>query len=344
MFWAKSNVMMRQLKTLLNWVSRPAALRAVAALLVFLGAAVAFWASFTGAFEPMLALCGVLLALAGSVIWNIIAHSEKLSAQAEELQAGQARLNELSHFRQQFLGNMSHEFRTPLNAIQGFAQAILHRQDDMSAEQIADYVRIIEKSARDLGVLTDNVLDLSKLDAQKFELTLQDVDFTRLICSAVGQHSAQAAERDIMLNCDLVEDWIVRTDPRGIRRCISSLISNALKFSEDGQDIDVRAYHRGRRSFVVEVADTGCGIAKKDLDSIWMVYARSSLTKKTSKIGAGLGLAITRSLMDAHNGFIEIDSKVGQGTTVRLCFPNTMIVSPSYDGIRRADVAEAAAR
>jgi len=335
---------MRRAKILMVRLSQPNALRGMAATLVFLGAAALSWAILAGGFQALLALCGAVLILAGGMIWKMVAHAEKLSAQAEELKAGQERLNELSHFRQQFLGNMSHEFRTPLNAIQGFAQAILHRQDQMSADQIADYVRIIEKSARDLGALTDNVLDLSKLDAQKFELHLQDVDFTRLICSAVGQHSARAAERDMLLKCNFAEDWIVRTDPAGIRRCLNSLISNALKFSEDGQDIDVSVYRRGRRSFVVEVADRGCGIAKDDLESIWQVYARSSLTKKTSKIGAGLGLAITRSLMDAHNGFIEIDSEIGRGTTVRLCFPNTMIVSPSYDGIRRADVAEAAAR
>ena len=311
-------------------LSDPAVLRVLAGILIALGFGALIWALLQGPIQAVLALSGALLAIAGSVIWSVTANSEMLRAKAEELHASQERLNELSEFRQQFLGNMSHEFRTPLNAIQGFAQAILHRQDEMSDEQIADYVRIIEKSAHDLGALTDNVLDLSKLDARKFELELSDVDFTRLICNAVGQHSAQAGERNIKLNCDWTEDWIVRADPRGIRRCISSLISNALKFSDDGQDINVKMYRRGRRSFVVEVTDRGCGIAKKDLESIWMVYARSSLTKPTSRVGAGLGLAITRSLMDAHNGFIEIDSKVDRGTTVRLCFPNTMIVNPTY--------------
>ena len=320
-------------------LSQPGFSRALAIVLAALGSAAALWAILSGPVQPMLALSGALLVVAGCVIWTVAAHSERLRVKAEELHASQARLNELSQFRQQFLGNMSHEFRTPLNAIQGFAQAILHRQEDMSDQQIADYVRIIEKSARDLGALTDNVLDLSKLDAEQFQLSLRDVDFTRLICNAVGRHSAEAGERNIKLNCRSDEDWIVRSDPRGIRRCISSLISNALKFSEDGQDIDVRVYRRGRRSFVVEVSDSGCGIAQQDLATIWMVYARSSMTKKTSRIGAGLGLAITRSMMDAHNGFIEIDSEVGRGTTVRLCFPNTMIVNPDYAGNARKGIA-----
>ena len=321
---------MRHLKGFMEMLARPAWLRVMAIVMAALGCGMIEVMWITPPYNPVMTLSGALLIVAGYSIWTITDRNQSLSEKAEELRASEERLRELGHFRQQFLGNMSHEFRTPLNAIQGFSQAILHRQSEMSDDQIADYVRIIEKSAHDLGTLTDNVLDLSRLDAQKFELELTDVDFTRLVCGAVGQHSAEAGERNIKLNCDIQEDWIVRTDPKGIKRCLSSLISNALKFSKDGQDIDINVYRRGRRSFVVEVKDNGCGIDKKDLQNIWMVYARSSLTKKTTKIGAGLGLAITRSLMDVHNGFIEIDSEVDKGTVVRLCFPNTMIVNPNY--------------
>ncbi len=321
---------MRHLKGYLEMFARPVGLRAMAIMMAALGCGSAGFMWIHPPYNLVIMLSGALLVVAGYSIWTITDRNQSLSEKAEELRASEERLRELGHFRQQFLGNMSHEFRTPLNAIQGFSQAILHRQAEMSDDQIADYVRIIEKSAYDLGVLTDNVLDLSRLDALRFELEVIDVDFTRLICSAVGQHSAEAGERNIKLNCDIQEDWIVRTDPKGIKRCLSSVISNALKFSEDGQDVNISVYRRGRRSFVIEVKDNGCGIAKDDLENIWMVYARSSQTRKTNKIGAGLGLAITRSLMDAHNGFIEIDSSVGEGTAVRLCFPNTMIVNPDY--------------
>jgi signal transduction histidine kinase len=324
-------------KFLTTPVSQRRTLRFTAAAITGLGLGIAAFAIFGTLSRPILALSGVLLAIAGFAIWSVDRRAQMLHATASELNASQDRLREVSNFRQQFLANMSHEFRTPLNAIQGFAQAILHRQNEMSAEQISDYLRIIEKSACDLGALTDNVLDLSKLDAQKSELSVSDVDFTRLVCNAVGQHSALAGERNIKLNTEIDEDWIVRADPRGIRRCINSLVSNALKFSQDGDYIDVRAYRWGRRSFVVEVTDRGCGIAQEDLDNIWMVYARSAMTKKTDRIGAGLGLAITRALMDAHNGYIEIDSEEGRGTTVRLCFPNTMIVSSGYELQERAD-------
>ena len=303
--------------------------------LIILGFGLAIYtfvaASINARSAQLLIFSSIVLQIAGVLLWSVLRRAKLLNSKANELNASQDRLREVSEFRQQFLANMSHEFRTPLNAIQGFAQAILHRQDEMSSEQIADYIRIIEKAAHDLGTLTDNVLDLSQLDATDFKITPTDTDFTRLVCNTVGRHSALAAERNIKLNTVIEDDWIVRADPRGIKRCIDSLLSNSVKFSPDGNDIDVSVYRWGRRSFVVEVKDRGCGISEKDLDNIWMVYARSSLTKKTDKIGAGLGLAITRAIMDAHSGYIEIESTEGSGTTVRLCFPNTMIVNHSYE-------------
>jgi len=303
--------------------------------LVLLGSVLAIYtftfASISARAAQLLLLSSLMLQIAGVLLWSVLKRAKVLNNKATELNASQDRLREVSEFRQQFLANMSHEFRTPLNAIQGFSQAILHRQHEMSAEQIADYVRIIEKAAIDLGTLTDNVLDLSQLDSTNFKITPTDTDFTRLVCNTVGRYSALASERNIKLNTVIEQDWIVRADPRGIKRCIDSLLSNAVKFSPEDHDIDVSVYRWGRRSFAVEVKDRGCGIASPDLDNIWMVYARSCLTKKTDKIGAGLGLAITRAIMDAHNGYIEIESTEGKGTTVRLCFPNTMIVNHSYE-------------
>ena len=140
-------------------------------------------ASMTVRSAQLLLISSIVLQIAGVLMWSVLKRAKMLNSKANELNASQDRLREVSEFRQQFLANMSHEFRTPLNAIQGFAQAILHRQHEMSAEQIADYVRIIAKAANDLGTLTDNVLDLSQLDSTDFEITPTDTDFTRLVCN-----------------------------------------------------------------------------------------------------------------------------------------------------------------
>jgi len=117
-----------------------------------------------------------------------------------------------------------------------------------------------------------------------------------------------------------------------VKRCITNVLSNALKFSDKGGAIYVDAYLRDRRLLVVEVRDVGCGIPERDLQSIWMVYARSSLTRKSDREGAGLGLAMVKALMDAHNGFVELQSREGVGTSVRMCFPLSMVVATQWRG------------
>ncbi len=307
-------------------LSEPVVLKALAAMAVICGVysvVTAYQASVSGV---VIILSGALCCISGCVIWVMSGRLKQLQVKAVELRASEERLRQLGHFRQQFFSNMSHEFRTPLNAIQGFSQAVLHRQNDMSDAQIADYVKLIEKSARELGVLTDDVLDLSKLDAQKFELDLQDFDLSRLIRSVIIRHATQASDHDIILTCDIEEDWIILADPRAIRRCLDCLISNALKFSPDGKEIRINVFRCGHSTFMIGIKDHGPGIPKTELETIWTSYARCTLAKDTGKVGAGLGLAMTRSLVEAHNGFIKIDSEEGAGTCVRLCFPVQMIV------------------
>ncbi len=248
------------------------------------------------------------------------------------LEISEAKLRDLSFYRQQFLANMSHEFRTPLNAIQGFSEAILIQKDTIKREQILEYVDIVHRSAKDLGNLTEDVLDLSKIDAGKFDIYREDVDFTQLIDDAIVQFQAIADQREIKITKLIEADWLVDCDRMAIKRCITNVIGNAMKFSETNDTILVNAYLRDNRVMVVEIRDEGCGIPERDLQSIWMVYARSSLTRKSDREGAGLGLALVKALMDEHNGFVELQSRVGIGTSVRLCFPLSMIVATSKGG------------
>ncbi len=245
------------------------------------------------------------------------------------LEISEAKLRDLSFYRQQFLANMSHEFRTPLNAIQGFSEAILIQKDTIKRDRILEYVDIVHRSAKDLGNLTEDVLDLSKIDAGKFDIYREDVDFTHLIDDAVVQFQAIADQREIKITKTVEADWLVDCDRMAIKRCITNVIGNSMKFSETNDTIVVHAYLRDKRVMVVEIRDEGCGIPERDLQSIWMVYARSSLTRKSDREGAGLGLALVKALMDEHNGFVELQSRVGVGTSVRLCFPISMIVATS---------------
>ena len=262
-----------------------------------------------------------------SVLVPVEWHRRKsLLAKTRALEISEGKLRDLSFYRQQFLANMSHEFRTPLNAIQGFSEAILIQKDTMSQDRIFEYVDIVARSSRDLAKLTEDVLDLSKIDAGKFDISREDVSFSKVLDDAIVQFQSVAEVRDIAIRTSIEAEWTVNCDRLAIKRCITNVLSNALKFSEKGGAIYVDAYLRDRRLLVVEVRDVGCGIPERDLQSIWMVYARSSLTRKSDREGAGLGLAMVKALMDAHSGFVELQSREGVGTSVRMCFPLSMIV------------------
>ena len=271
------------------------------------------------------------------VAWH---RRKNILAKNRALEISEGKLRDLSFYRQQFLANMSHEFRTPLNAIQGFSEAILIQKDTMKQERIFEYVDIVARSARDLTKLTEDVLDLSKIDAGKFDIIREDTSFTQILDDSIVQFQSVAEHRDIAIRTSIEADWTVNCDRLGVKRCITNVLSNALKFSEKGGAIYVDAYMRDHRLLVVEVRDVGCGIPERDLQSIWMVYARSSLTRKSDREGAGLGLAMVKALMDAHSGFVELQSREGVGTSVRMCFPLTMVVATHWRG--PADVPQIA--
>ncbi len=257
---------------------------------------------------------------------------KNLSTKTRALEISESKLRDLSFYRQQFLANMSHEFRTPLNAIQGFSEAIIYQKDTISQERIFEYVDIVARSARDLAKLTEDVLDLSKIDAGKFDIYREDVPFTQLLEDSIIQFQSVAEQRDIAIRQSIEAEWVVNCDRLAIKRCITNVLSNALKFSDKGGAIYVDAYIRDARMLVIEVRDVGCGIPERDLQSIWMVYARSSLTRKCDREGAGLGLAMVKALMDAHSGFVELQSREGVGTSVRMCIPVSAVVSTNWRG------------
>ena len=278
-------------------------------------------------YSNLLLLCVLaFIVFTGGLLVKLLQRNAALSEQTRALEDSEVALRELSYFRQQFLANMSHEFRTPLNAIQGFSQAILYHGQRMSREQLIEYVTLVERSARDLTHLTNDVLDLSKIDAGTMELVKRDVPFTDLIEDVVVQQNAAAGPRAIEVTSRIEQDWLVRCDRDGIKRSISNVVGNAVKFSDEGSKVGIHAYRRECGVLVVEVSDRGCGIPSAELSHVWQGYARSSLTRDSDRSGAGLGLAIVKSLVSAHNGFVEVESEVGRGTIMRLCFPASAVI------------------
>jgi signal transduction histidine kinase len=214
---------------------------------------------------------------------------------------------------------MSHELRTPLNAIIGFSE-VLHEQmfGELNERQLA-YVGDVLEAGRHLLSLINDVLDLAKIEAGKMELELSKVTLPELLRSAVSMHSERAARGGIELGLltDPQEITII-ADERRLRQIVFNLLSNAVKFTPADGRIDVFA-RLDDGQVAIAVADTGPGIAAEDLGTIFEEFEQAGDGKQAE--GTGLGLPLSRRLVELHGGRLWVESEVGKGSTFTLTLP-----------------------
>jgi signal transduction histidine kinase len=240
-------------------------------------------------------------------------------SRAEE---SERRVLEVSDYRAQFLAGMSHEFRTPLNAIKGFSQFLMMPDVNLPEKVRREYIADIEKSARDLEGMTDTVLDLAKIDAGTFELYEERIDLSEVIEDVARQFTGDG-ER---LNVTAPDSLNLICDEAAIKRCIQNLVSNALKFSDEAVNLTLTKKTTG---IEICVRDRGVGIPADEINDVWVPYRRSTETRSSDKQGTGLGLPITKELVAVHGGKINLESEVGKGTAVTITLPISMLVSTS---------------
>jgi PAS domain S-box-containing protein len=247
------------------------------------------------------------------------ARSYNLAQQAVE------EMREVDRLKSQFLANMSHELRTPLNSIIGFARVILKGIDGPITElQQQDLTAIFNSGQHLLGLIND-ILDLSRIEAGKMELTFDDVNIGDLITSVMSTAVGLVKDKSIQLKADLAPDLpLVRADAMRIRQVLINFLSNAAKFTEEGEII-VRASldktDKGQPEITVNVIDTGPGIAEEDQVKLFQPFSQvdASLTRKVG--GSGLGLSICHHLIQMHNGQIGVHSAPGKGSTFYFSIP-----------------------
>ncbi len=246
----------------------------------------------------------------------------KLSQMNEELHRRQIALEQAMGARNRFYASMSHELRTPINAVIGYSTLMLDNiYGPLNAKQKEGLQRTL-KAARHLLELVNDVLDLSKIEAGKIELSLQPVMFPSLIEDLFVTVRPLADEFGSALTLELEanEPFTIVSDPRRVRQILLNLLSNAIKFGE-GKPIRVVCKRNEGKGVEIEVIDQGVGIAKEDISRIFEEFVQVSESKQP---GTGLGLPISRRLAQLLDGALTVDSVPGEGSTFRLTLPPSL--------------------
>ncbi|MDD5320268.1 MAG: response regulator [Methylococcales bacterium] len=229
--------------------------------------------------------------------------------------------------KSQFLANISHELRTPLNGILGFTQ-LLQNKSSLPAED-KKYINIIRQCSDNLLTLITDLLDISSIESKQTKLDLNDFDFKTLLANITDIFKLQADAKHLAL---IVHNSTIppflRGDEKRIRQIIVNLLNNAIKYTDQGLVAISFAYQDGCLNFSVE--DTGCGIAKNDLEQIFSPFVQIS-TANYIKEGVGLGLAITRTLVDSMGGTLSVSSQPGIGSIFSVSIPLPASKKNHYD-------------
>lgn len=249
---------------------------------------------------------------------------------ARETALDQARLDAeaLAAGKSRFLANMSHELRTPLNAIMGFSDIMRARMFGPLPEKYGEYGEMIHESGQHLLDLINDVLDMSKIEAERFQLSIERFDAREAVSASLRLMRLQADGAGVKLRGVLPAEGLeVDADRRAIKQIVLNLVSNALKFTPKGGSVTVTAQGFDR-DFELVVADTGVGISREDLDRLGRPYEQAGDNTRR-QMGTGLGLSLVRSFAELHGGEMIIESTLGEGTTVTVRLP--VVAAPGRD-------------
>ncbi len=246
---------------------------------------------------------------------------EMVKERTSELEEAVQATEVASRAKSDFLASMSHELRTPLNAVIGFSQVLQEQYFGKLNEKQAEYVTDVLESGQHLLSLINDILDLSKIEAGKMELELSKVIIKDLLESSLVMIKEKALVHRIDLDIDTTGDLEylkIAADERRLKQVMFNLLSNAAKFTPDGGAIRVESRKEGKE-LIISVSDTGIGIAPEEQERIFEEFYQASNTIKDKPPGTGLGLPVTKSIVEMHGGRIWVESE-GPGKGSRLTF------------------------
>lgn len=245
----------------------------------------------------------------------------------EELTSAKKAAENASSQKSDFLAKMSHEIRTPLNAIIGFSEVMMEeRFGPIGNDRYKEYLRDIHVSGTHIMSLVNDLLDLSKIEAGKLELTFEAVGLNDVVRECAALMQPQANRERIIIRTSLSSSLPpVVADNRSLRQIILNLLSNAVKFNSAGGQVIVSTLYEETGEVVLRVRDTGQGMSEGDIVKAMEPFRQLS-TSRTGG-GTGLGLPLTKALVEANRAAFQIDSTPGQGTMIQITFPSTRVLA-----------------
>jgi two-component system cell cycle sensor histidine kinase PleC len=254
----------------------------------------------------------------------VILDITKEKAREDALVKAKILAEETNRAKTDFLSTMSHELRTPLNAIIGFTDLMLSGVfGPIGSVKYLEYTKDVHRSGHLLLNMINEVLDLSKIEAGRYDLYPLDLNVAPIIEDCLSVLSVTARQRDVELTSSVSGRLSVKVDDRAIRHILLNLLSNAVKFTPPGGRVTLTAAASSDTMIALAVADTGVGIASTDLDRIFEPFRQADTAMSRAREGTGLGLPITKRLVELSGGRLTLESRVGLGTTVTVWLPAT---------------------
>jgi signal transduction histidine kinase len=241
--------------------------------------------------------------------------AHRLAASIDELERQRASVLELNQLKNDLIAVLAHDIKGPLTSIAGFAELL--EEGYLEGPAATDAAHTIRTNAQRLATLANDVLALSRIEHGELEIADERVDLVELIANVVETH---VAERNVHVKTAL-EHAFVRGDGDRLRQVFDNLIRNAIKYSPEGNPVDV-TLERAGENFRVEVCDRGIGIPEEDLPRLFGRFARASNARRAKIAGTGIGLFIVKMIVERHGGSLDVQSKLGEGSTFGVVLPS----------------------
>ena len=244
----------------------------------------------------------------------------KVSDRTKELAEANARLQELDRLKSMFLASMSHELRTPLNSIIGFTGLLLMGMAGEMNDEQKKQLGLVKNSANHLLDLINDILDISKIEAGRIELDIEEFNLMQLINEILQESAPLVKSSEVKLAGKAADNIFLQSDRRRVKQVLMNLVSNAAKFTEKGS-ILIEALMKSDDIIKISVTDTGIGIPAEDLNKLFKPFQQLDMSSSKKYEGTGLGLHLSSRLAALLGGTIEVSSEYGKGSIFTFSVP-----------------------